>query len=1009
MTETIDFGDAEALSRPRIDPKPWMKKKVMELVTDATLPGIVDACIAAGKYSLDLEATGLDTRITHRNEVQGETMAEIVGVCLSPDGDHGYYVPVRHKVANSDGGYRPSPHNLTRAIVDREMVRLTASKAIAYFHHGKYDQELLEYNGREPWGDWSQPGSWEDSLILAYLRDTRARQKGLKYLSKTYLKKEMIELHELFGPDYKGPLDFSLLDPTWAPVLWYGCSDAICTFELVEMFLPEILATQKRIYTIEKGVVAATRWMERNLITVDRAKTATLIEMGQHEMYDAILDVYQGASELLGRDVMPPYIKRMIGNVVFDDPKFPLTAQIEIFRHETPQGKASIVSNQQQEISLDSLLGSSDEDLFSEAPSVSGKQWPEIYDIMSPQQLGPMFEELGVPGLVRTEKSKQVMTTKKELDRITETAGDRFPFMKRIKRFRETLKALSTYLLPLYEDSADRSVGPTGIELPEGLGSLHVSFDAHKVDTGRFSTPGKKIKHKGDSLHGGTRYPLHGTPSTADPNRPECLLRIRECLVARPRKWMAAIDFSGVELRIVTNYSREPLWIAEFFRCADCGKAFDRGEPGKTPEAPPPYCPDCGSDKIGDLHTLTGLSVYGAAAKARPDWKKLRGNSKGLNFALCYGGGGNAAMRAVGVDKNEGARLKMVFDNTYKGLATWWESQRSFARKGGFVETAFGRRYPVPDINSNERMFRSKAERNAVNGPVQAGSADITKIAMFLIFKEFKKRGWLNKAMMTITMHDELVFEIDEDIFEEAIEIIKDIMTRNPLILSLGWPVPLTVDVEFGKDWTVPYDMKKLARKGVPPELQHMLPKTIQIAAGVAVSLASAIPKGEKDKSSWSKAVVEVEGEEPEVEDLDLYEAEVSEEISLVADPLVANPLVANPLVAEPTRQERVSLPVEEGPVDFPQPHSVSAPVTVPVSAPVSSLAKGDTYTYRMRVSLTVGSLAKLSKLIHKCRGRGSRVLQIETKEGVVLPLGDLGQILVNDVEFPLFALDAGL
>ena len=144
-------------------------------------------------------------------------------------------------------------------------------------------------------------------------------------------------------------------------------------------------------------------------------------------------------------------------------------------------------------------------------------------------------------------------------------------------------------------------------------------------------------------------------------------------------------------------------------------------------------------------------------------------------------------------------------------------------------------------------------------------------------------------------------------------------------------------------------------------------------------------------------------------EDLDLYEAEVSEEISLVADPLVANPLVANPLVAEPTRQERVSLPVEEGPVDFPQPHSVSAPVTVPVSAPVSSLAKGDTYTYRMRVSLTVGSLAKLSKLIHKCRGRGSRVLQIETKEGVVLPLGDLGQILVNDVEFPLFALDAGL
>jgi hypothetical protein len=233
----------------------------------------------------------------------------------------------------------------------------------------------------------------------------------------------------------------------------------------------------------------------------------------------------------------------------------------------------------------------------------------------------------------------------------------------------------------------------------------------------------------------------------------------------------------------------------------------------------------CGSDKIGDLHTLTALAIYGEDSVKRPDWKQLRQYAKGTNFALCYGGGGNAVDAATGCGKQEGWRIKDQFDKTYKGLKIWWDVQHRFARKYGYVLTAFGRRYPLPDINHEMGGFRAKAERNATNGPIQGSSADITKLAMGLVYKECKQRGWLDKAHMLITMHDELVFEIDRDILAEAIDTFVSIMNRNQALLRLKWPVPLTSDVEMGPDWTVPWDLKKCRKTGKwPEELKGLFP-----------------------------------------------------------------------------------------------------------------------------------------------------------------------------------------
>jgi len=297
---------------------------------------------------------------------------------------------------------------------------------------------------------------------------------------------------------------------------------------------------------------------------------------------------------------------------------------------------------------------------------------------------------------------------------------------------------------------------------------------------------------------------------------PGGLRKVRDLSVPGPTQFQANgfvvhnCDYAGVELRIVTNISREPKWLAEYFRCSNCDFRFDAGNGTFTPKPPPPRCPRCNSDKIGDLHTLTALSVYGEEAQAASDWKLKRQKSKSLNFAMCYGGGPSAATRAVQCDENEGSRIKRQFDSSYSTLAKWWKFQHDFCKKNTYVTTALGRRGYLPDIHHPERFIQSKAQRNATNFPIQGTSADFTKLAMGLIYKEVKKRGWLEKVFMIITMHDELVFEIDFDILEEAIEVIRQLMINNEIIQKLKWPVPLTSDVEIGLDWSVPFDLNAM-------------------------------------------------------------------------------------------------------------------------------------------------------------------------------------------------------
>lgn len=812
--EPQDFMDFfEASNRPQVEKREWMYTKEMSLVTESTLDRVIQECIDSGRYALDIETTGLDNRVFN-----GRTKDHIVGFCISPDGVRGYYIPVHH---SGEGEKCNIPHERAFAAIRK----LADSPSKAIFHHGKFDHEFLQFNGGEPIGEWDDPDHWDDTMILAYLRNTRTRNKGLKFLAKDELQYEMIELKELFPEeDRKKGLDFSQLDPSWEPVIWYACSDAICTWCLFKpLFDAAIPATlnpkapdgkglpsQANIYKVEKLAVAATRMMERNRIYIDRVKLYDLITLGQQEMFDSLADIFSGASEILQRNITPGYFK-VLTETFTSSPESPINDQITEARRKAHKSAPDPIGNFKKRVRS-----------LTDPNTMEMVDFPLIYDVMSPQQLGLMLRELGVEGLKVTEKSKQVQTSSAFLDEVIEDAGEKFPFMKKIKRFRETQKALSSNLLPLYEDT-NPGDPEKGIPQHSPDSTIRVAFDATKVDTGRFSTPAPSDKKL---FHGQARWNLHSIPATYQKDRPECMLRIRETITARPGFILLAADYSGQELRLATNYSKEPLWVKEFFRCSGCNHEFPMGDTvPPPPEAPPPFCPICGSDKIGDLHTLTALAVYGEAAKGD---KAKRQASKGLNFAMAYGGGASAAMRAVGVDKEEGYRIKRQFDGTYTGLVAWWKRQHETAKLQKHVTTILGRRYPLPDIDHEMGGFRSKAERNAVNGPIQGAAADIMKLVMGLLYREIRARGWEETVRMTITIHDEIVFEIALAVLEDALEMISDIMTKKALA-HFPWRVPLTIDMELGYDWTVPWDIKnfRYGKKPWPEELKPFFPRTL--------------------------------------------------------------------------------------------------------------------------------------------------------------------------------------
>ena len=258
-----------------------------------------------------------------------------------------------------------------------------------------------------------------------------------------------------------------------------------------------------------------------------------------------------------------------------------------------------------------------------------------------------------------------------------------------------------------------------------------------------------------------------GRLSSSDPNlqnipiRTEEGRKIRQAFIARPGYRIVAADYSQIELRIMAHLSEDKGLL----------EAFAEGR---------------------DIHTATAAEVFGTSLeKVSGDQRR---SAKAINFGLIYGMSAWGLARQLRIERNQAQTYIDRYFDRYPGVARYMERIRSQAAEDGFVETVWGRRLYLPEIQSQNRNRRQGAERTAINAPMQGTAADIIKQAMINV------DAWLEEgefdALMVMQVHDELVFEVAE---KQVEAFIKQVQTRMQGAAALK--VPLIVEAESGANW----------------------------------------------------------------------------------------------------------------------------------------------------------------------------------------------------------------
>ncbi|CAI8824602.1 DNA polymerase I [Methylococcus capsulatus] len=287
------------------------------------------------------------------------------------------------------------------------------------------------------------------------------------------------------------------------------------------------------------------------------------------------------------------------------------------------------------------------------------------------------------------------------------------------------------------------------------------------------STYTDKLPHQVNPVSGRVHTSYHqavaatGRLSSSDPNlqnipvRTEEGRRIRQAFIAPPGHKLLAADYSQIELRIMAHLSGDANLLAAFAEDAD-------------------------------VHRATAAEVFGVALEEVTS--SQRRSAKAINFGLIYG------MSAFGLAKQLGIQQKLaqgyidLYFARYPGVRAYMDRTRESARELGYVETLFGRRLHVPDIQSRNGQRRQYAERTAINAPMQGTAADIIKRAMIALDAWIESSGAPLRMIMQV--HDELVFEVAEDFVSEATATVREHMSR-----AAELAVPLMVDIGTGDNW----------------------------------------------------------------------------------------------------------------------------------------------------------------------------------------------------------------
>ncbi|MCA9365120.1 MAG: DNA polymerase I [Candidatus Moranbacteria bacterium] len=273
-------------------------------------------------------------------------------------------------------------------------------------------------------------------------------------------------------------------------------------------------------------------------------------------------------------------------------------------------------------------------------------------------------------------------------------------------------------------------------------GRIHSTFHQTVTTTGRLSSSDPNLQN----------IPVRGDLSTL----------LRTAFVAPSEFVLVSADYSQIDLRCAAHLSDDK----------KMQEAFRRGD---------------------DIHTLTACEVFDVSASKVT--KTMRRHAKALNFGVIYGMGAFGFSASAGVSLDEARDFIDRYFGRFSGVATYMQSLRDFAKKHGYVETAFGRRRYLPDIHSPNMQVSRAAERMAINMPVQGLTADIMRLAMIVVDAMIRDEFSVSVRMI-LQVHDELIFEVREDVKDSF-------LARVSCVMEGVYPlkVPMTVDVSWGVSW----------------------------------------------------------------------------------------------------------------------------------------------------------------------------------------------------------------
>ncbi|MCP4486693.1 MAG: DNA polymerase I [Gammaproteobacteria bacterium] len=278
-------------------------------------------------------------------------------------------------------------------------------------------------------------------------------------------------------------------------------------------------------------------------------------------------------------------------------------------------------------------------------------------------------------------------------------------------------------------------------EINSKTGRVHTSYQQAVASTGRLSS---------------TNPNLQNIPIRTPQGR-----RIREAFVAPPGKRILALDYSQIELRIMAHLSADD----------NLMKAFEQGL---------------------DVHRATAAEVFACDLEA-VDTDQRRA-AKAINFGLIYGMSAFGLGKQLNIGRNEAQRYVDTYFERYPGVKRYMEYTKQLARDQGYVETVFGRRLYLPDINARNATQRQYAERTAINAPMQGTAADIIKRAMIAIHHWLAAKD--HDTLMLMQVHDELVFEVAEERVQNSQQQIAELM-----VSAAELSIKLEVDAGVGANW----------------------------------------------------------------------------------------------------------------------------------------------------------------------------------------------------------------